>query len=125
MVPPSPSAICAEVILRALCAHGTPKDALLLYHLERIHGFVEAVPCLQFIPALSESWPDDWSGERGMITDAVARRLASLRNFDAYLCGPPAMIDPAIPLLIERGVRHQKRVSAHGDRMSSDLFLLQ
>lgn len=81
-----------------------PED---LYHLERIRGFVEAMPCLQFIPALSESWPDDWDGETGMITDAVARRLASLRNFDAYLCGPPAMIDAAIPLLIERGVRRQ------------------
>ena len=78
-----------------------------LYHVDRIREFGAAMPALQFIPALSESWPEDWQGETGMITDAVGRRFESLRNFDAYLCGPPPMIDAAIPLLVDRGVRRQ------------------
>jgi len=39
----------------------------------------------------------------GLVTEAVARRMTSLEDHDAYMCGPPPMIDAAVPLLIERG----------------------
>jgi NAD(P)H-flavin reductase len=39
------------------------------------------------------------------VTDAVDRRLPRLSGYDAYLCGPPAMIDAAVELVTRRGVR--------------------
>ncbi len=38
------------------------------------------------------------------MTDAVDR-LPRLSGYDAYLCGPPAMIDAAVELVTRRGVR--------------------
>jgi NAD(P)H-flavin reductase/ferredoxin len=75
-----------------------------LYCLDRIERLAERM-AVDFVPVLSESWSDSWAGETGFVTDAVARRFPSLEGFDAYLCGPPPMIDAARPLLIARGVR--------------------
>jgi len=35
----------------------------------------------------------------------VDRRLPRLSGYDAYLCGPPAMIGAALELVTSRGVR--------------------
>lgn len=45
------------------------------------------------------------ASEYEMFIEVVARRLPSLEGYDAYLAGPPPMIDAAIPLLRSRGVR--------------------
>jgi propane monooxygenase reductase subunit len=58
------------------------------------------VPDLRFVPALSE---EDWDGEQGLITDVVDRMEDDLAEVDAYLCGPPPMVDAAIALLERRG----------------------
>jgi NAD(P)H-flavin reductase/ferredoxin len=79
-----------------------PED---LYCVEQIARIRDAMPVLEFIPSLSDAWPTDWSGETGLVTEVVARRLPSLEGYDAYLAGPPPMIDAAIPLLRARGVR--------------------
>jgi propane monooxygenase reductase subunit len=55
----------------------------------------------RFVPALSEQ---QWAGENGLITDVVDRCEADLDDVDAYLCGPPPMVDAAIALLERRGV---------------------
>jgi propane monooxygenase reductase subunit len=39
-----------------------------------------------------------------LITDVVDRIEADLAGIDAYLCGPPPMVDAAIELLVRRGV---------------------
>jgi ferredoxin-NAD(P)+ reductase (naphthalene dioxygenase ferredoxin-specific) len=45
------------------------------------------------------------SGRRfGMVTDAVQADFDSLEGFQAYLAGPPAMVDAATPLLLQNGV---------------------
>ncbi len=57
------------------------------------------------MPALSEAGASDgWGGERGLITDVVARCEPQLSEVDAYLCGPPPMVDAAIGLLVQNGV---------------------
>ena len=76
-----------------------------LYHIKEIEAVAQTMPVLQFIPVLSDSWPGDWRGETGLVTEALARYRESFRNCDAYLCGPPPMIDAATSLLVERGVR--------------------
>jgi propane monooxygenase reductase subunit len=50
-------------------------------------------------------WPTRRDGERGLVTDAVARRMGSLRGYDAYVCGPPPMVAAARELVIRLGVR--------------------
>jgi propane monooxygenase reductase subunit len=64
----------------------------------------ELLPGLSFIPALSEpSADDDWDGETGLITDVVARRESDLSGVDAYVCGPPPMVEAAIATLERLG----------------------
>ena len=79
-----------------------PKD---LFHLEELEELVRDLPSFAFVPALSEHSDDDgWTGETGLITDVVDRMEDDLAEVDAYLCGPPPMVDAAIPLLEARGV---------------------
>jgi propane monooxygenase reductase subunit len=58
-----------------------------------------------YVPALSHAPDDDgWAGERGLITEVVRRRESSLAGVDAYVCGPPPMVDAAIATLTALGV---------------------
>jgi propane monooxygenase reductase component len=64
----------------------------------------EQLPGLTFIPALSEPSGDDgWDGETGLITEVVARRENLLSGVDAYVCGPPPMVEAAIATLERLG----------------------
>jgi propane monooxygenase reductase subunit len=78
-----------------------------LFCLDRIAAIQRAMPALELVPALSHSWPADWSGETGLVTEVLTRRLPSVAGHDAYVCGPPPCIDAAVPLLLARGVRRQ------------------
>src|SRR5918911_916157 len=61
-----------------------------------------ALPC-GFVPALSED-TNGWKGESGLITDVVDRLEGDVAEVDAYVCGPPPMVEAAIALLEARGV---------------------
>ncbi|MGA2409326.1 MAG: 2Fe-2S iron-sulfur cluster binding domain-containing protein [Candidatus Binataceae bacterium] len=78
-----------------------------LYLQDRIESIRQRMPALETIFVLSDEQPPGWRGETGLVTEALARRLPTLKNCDAYLCGPPGMIEAAMPLLIERGVRER------------------
>jgi propane monooxygenase reductase component len=96
-------------LLRSMKESGVEREAAYyygarseadLFHLEEL---VE-LPC-GFVPALSEAGDDNgWNGETGLITDVVDRLEADLTEVDAYLCGPPPMVDAAIALLDAKGV---------------------
>ena len=63
------------------------------------------LPDFEFVPALSE--PQDgegWQGEVGFITDVLMRYETDLKRAHAYLCGPPPMVEAAMPLLAQLGV---------------------
>jgi propane monooxygenase reductase subunit len=58
-----------------------------------------------YVPALSEPTEGgNWAGETGLITDVVQRHESTLQGFDAYICGPPPMVDAAIATLSALGV---------------------
>jgi NAD(P)H-flavin reductase/ferredoxin len=76
-----------------------------LYHIDRLEAICRRMPSLQVIHALSEDVPVGWTGETGLITEVVDRRFPRLSGYDAYLCGPPAMIEAAVELITGRGVR--------------------
>jgi propane monooxygenase reductase subunit len=71
-----------------------------LFHLEELQALAAALPGSRFVPALSHA---EWDGENGLITDVVDRLEADLADVDAYLCGPPPMVDAAVELLQRRG----------------------
>jgi propane monooxygenase reductase subunit len=79
-----------------------------LFELERFAVLETSMPDFKFIPALSEPHADDdWNGETGFIHDVLRRHLMTLddvENADVYSCGPPPMIDAAIPVLQIAGV---------------------
>ena len=102
-------------LLRSMAEKGTERRATFyygarteddLFALEEIERIGRALPDFTFVPALSEAGPDTgWDGESGLITDVVDRLEAGdLADADAYLCGPPPMVDAAIALLERRGV---------------------
>jgi propane monooxygenase reductase subunit len=79
----------------------TQDDLFVLDELERLG---RELPALKFVPALSEADASSgWDGESGLITDVVDRLEGELTDVDAYLCGPPPMVDAAIALLERRG----------------------
>ena len=96
-------------LLRSMAEKGTERPAAFYYgartkddlfaldEIERLQG---ELPNLTFVPALSE---EEWDGETGMVTDVVDRLEEGLDDVDAYLCGPPPMVDAAIALLEARG----------------------
>jgi propane monooxygenase reductase subunit len=69
-----------------------------LFHLEELDALPGA-----FVPALSED-SNGWNGETGLITDVVDRLEEGFDEVDAYVCGPPPMVEAAIALLEARGV---------------------
>lgn len=70
-----------------------------------------------FTPVLSEEpRSSDWDGARGLVTEWVGRqRDLPLADCHAYLCGPPAMIDAALPMLKDAGI-HPRHI--HFDKFT-------
>ncbi|HEV7688005.1 MAG TPA: CDP-6-deoxy-delta-3,4-glucoseen reductase, partial [Acidimicrobiia bacterium] len=72
----------------------------------------KALPDFDFIPALSEA-PAGAEGpfERGLVTDVLHSRLGrAIGEHDAYLCGPPPMIDAALALLCGFGLEERRSI---------------
>jgi 3-phenylpropionate/trans-cinnamate dioxygenase ferredoxin reductase subunit len=70
---------------------------------------------LQFVPVLSaEPEGSDWQGARGMVAERVARHIAP--DTQAYLCGPPPMVDAVAAVLQQHGVA---RGDIHADRFTT------
>ena len=85
----------------------TRKD---LFYLDRLQQLEERLPGFRFVPALSMATPEDeWDGETGLITEVLDRNLeAGQTQMQAYLCGPPPMIDAAIPVLVRKGISEDR-----------------
>jgi len=79
-----------------------------LFYLDKFAEIAKRHVNFRFIPALSESLPEDkWIGETGLITKVVESYLdpdSAARDLEVFLCGPAPMIDATIPLLKENGV---------------------
>jgi len=65
------------------------------------------LPNFMHIPAVSECTPEDeecWKGDRGLITEVMEKYLDDCSGWEAYMCGPPAMLHYAKLLLIKLGI---------------------
>lgn len=57
-----------------------------------------------YLPVLSEETADSpWQGARGMVTDHL-EKISDLTSHQAYICGPPPMVDAAEATLVRSGV---------------------
>jgi propane monooxygenase reductase subunit len=97
-------------LLRLMVEQGVERPAVYyygareeedLFHLEELAALQTTLPSFRFVPALSDS---EWDGETGLITDVVERSEQGLDGVDAYLCGPPPMVDAAQEMLMRLGV---------------------
>lgn len=78
-----------------------------LYYIERLEELRQRMPSLELVFAVAEGAPADWGGVSGTVTDAVSERMERLEGHDAYLCGPPGMVEAARKLLLGGGVRQK------------------
>jgi NAD(P)H-flavin reductase/ferredoxin len=86
-----------------------------LYLTEEWEELAKQHPNFHFVPALSDQDnPDEWNGEVGFIADVIGRNLENMKNMDAYLCGPPIMIETTCDVLYKGGIK--------GNNISFDEF---
>jgi propane monooxygenase reductase subunit len=105
-------------LLRSMAERGIQRKATYYYGArgrkdlcfeQELRALEEALPGFRYVPALSEpAEGDGWDGEVGLITDVVTRHEADLRGVHAYVCGPPPMVEAAMPMLTGLGVPEKR-----------------
>src|ERR1700728_1204033 len=121
-------------LLRSMAERGIHRKATFFYGArtqrdlcfeEELAAIAEKLPNFTYIPALSHEIsgagapdisdisPDGgssgtWTGENGPITDVVKRLRGSRAGAHGYVCGPPPMVEAAIPLLETLGVEDKR-----------------
>jgi len=105
-------------VLRSLVERGITRRATYYYGARTradlcfdkdLRALEETLPGFRYVPALSESSDGDgWEGETGLITDVVAAHEGNLGDVDAYVCGPPPMVEAAIALLTKLGTQEKR-----------------
>jgi propane monooxygenase reductase subunit len=101
-------------VLRSLVERGITRKATFYYGARQRHDLCfekelraleEALPSFRFVPALSEHVEGEpWDGETGFVTDVIKSHETDLKGVDAYVCGPPPMVEAAMDLLTGLGV---------------------
>jgi propane monooxygenase reductase subunit len=105
-------------LLRSMAEKGIERKATYYYGArgrrdlcfeQELRALEQTLPNFRYVPALSEPAPDDdWDGETGLITDVVKRHEQNLKGAHAYVCGPPPMVEAAMPLLGTLGVEEKR-----------------
>lgn len=105
-------------LLRSMAERGINRKATFYYGARRrrdlcfekeLRELEEKLPRFRYVPALSEpDDTDDWDSETGLITDVVRRMAGDLTGADAYVCGPPPMVEAAVELLPVLGVAEDR-----------------
>ena len=77
-----------------------------LFLLDEMKEFESALADFRFVPVVaSPAESENWSGETGLVTEAVQRDMKNASEHEAYLCGSPGMIDASIKVLSELGMK--------------------
>jgi propane monooxygenase reductase subunit len=102
-------------LLRSMADRGIHRKATFFYGArarrdlcfeEELREIAGKLPNFTYTPALSD---EDWEGENGLITDVVKRLTGgSLKGAHAYVCGPPPMVEAALPLLETLGLEEKR-----------------
>ncbi|MGZ4517673.1 MAG: FAD-binding oxidoreductase, partial [Mycobacteriaceae bacterium] len=105
-------------LLRSMAERGIQRKATYYYGArghrdlcfeQELRDLEQSLTSFRYIPALSEPAAGDaWDGEVGLITDVVKRHENDLKGAHAYVCGPPPMVEAAIPMLTLLGVPEKR-----------------
>ena len=104
-------------LLRSMAERGIRRKATFFYGArtrgdlcfeEELRALAGKLADFTYVPALSHESPDGWDGETGLITDVVKRLSGDLKGAHAYVCGPPPMVEAALPLLQTLGVAEKR-----------------
>jgi propane monooxygenase reductase component len=105
-------------LLRSMAERGLQRKATYFYGArgrrdlcfdEELRALEAKLPGFKYVPALSEPEDGDgWDGETGLITDVVKRLGGELKGAHAYVCGPPPMVEAAMPMLATAGVEEKR-----------------
>jgi Na+-transporting NADH:ubiquinone oxidoreductase, subunit NqrF len=105
-------------LLRSLVERGITRKATFYYGARRrrdlcfeneLRSLEETLPGFRYVPALSEADAEDaWDGEVGFVTDVVRAHESNLAGADAYVCGPPPMVEAAMKVLTELGAPEKR-----------------
>lgn len=110
-------------MLTQCLANGENSRPVHLYFGARTASDLYELDCIQalqaqwkapfvFLPVLSaEPEGSEWKGSRGLVADFIQPQVA--KNSDAYLCGPPPMVDAVLDKLLSAGSRRER---IHADR---------
>lgn len=99
----------------------TEKD---LFDLQDIQRIQKAWPSsFSFVPVLSNEPADSpWQGARGFVHQVIAKTPQLPQNAEAYICGPPPMVDATVDTLSQLGLARDK---IFADRFLDSRDLLQ
>ena len=61
-----------------------------------------------YIPVVGQDESGQWQGEKGLVTEAIARKFDNYPEAEGYLCGSPGMIQTSVKTLTEIGVDEEK-----------------
>lgn len=78
-----------------------------LYDHDIFRELAERHAGFHYYPALSDEDPE-WKGDRGFIHTVMAKHLEQGGKAEAYLCGPPIMIDAVTETLQQKGVPQER-----------------
>jgi CDP-4-dehydro-6-deoxyglucose reductase len=67
-----------------------------LYLLDLAEEWAATQKNFRFTPVLSEPTPNcNWSGRTGLVHEAALADLSDMSGMEAYVCGPPVMVEAA------------------------------
>ena len=75
---------------------------------EQMKGFEQILEGFEFIPVVANPEGESWTGETGLVTEAVRRQFKDLSGHEGYLCGSPGMIDAAVKVFVALGMPEDK-----------------
>jgi len=79
-----------------------------LFLIDLMRNFESELEDFTFVPVVASPATDEnWNGERGLVTEAVQRNLKDASECEAYLCGSAGLIDAAIKVLTELGMKKE------------------
>ena len=93
-----------KALIEHMQAKGITRPATLYWGCRRradlyLHDWAEstaaAMPQLRYVPVLSESFDEGWSGRTGLVHRAVIDDWPDLSAHQVYACGAPVMVDSA------------------------------
>ena len=79
-----------------------------LFMTDLMKQFESELPSYRYVPVVARPENNGWTGETGLVTEAVQKGVKNAAESEAYLCGSPGMIDASIKVLTDLGMPEEK-----------------